>query len=200
MSRAFTGARVMATLAATSLLLLGCSMPPSQAEHGDMVLNAHDAPQAPQRDVVLGGYDKQLGGQDTTLSTSDGILNRGGAQYHPQKDHVLNDKPVRERPEADTPKRSVSVPELAAITVAVSKSAEDPNAVSIVRARIDATSNPVRPFCARLNDSRLDDANNRFNVVFGIVEQGSGQRAVVAIVDAGERAAVACRSLGYLSD
>jgi hypothetical protein len=73
----------------------------------------------------------------------------------------------------------------------------DPNALQILSAGVDDTQAPVRVVCARLRDNRLDDANNRFNVFFGVLSLESKELRV-SIIDSGARATVACQQLGYI--
>lgn len=197
------------------VLIQGCATHAPEPQTGDRLLSqewdtsvgGHDRALSGQDGVLsrgdsrtLGGRDNSLGGGDTAYSDGDQVLNPGQDQIFGRTDRILNRTNSVERPQAaPTPKRTLTKEEMAALTVAVSKLSGDPNALSIVEAQADDTSATVRNLCARLHDSRLDDDNNRYNVVFGILESSRGGRPGVSVIDSGQRASVVCQSLGYLS-
>lgn len=173
----------------------------------DQTLSSGDVILSGGSDSVLNNGDRTLGGSDLVLSGGDGVLSRGnvllnsaGDKPYGGVDQHLNPHASIAHPTGDiVPKRGLSAPEMAALTVAVSSLSDDPNALSIVDAAVDDTGQSVRGMCARINDSRLDDDHNRFNVVFGVLEPASTRPFDVSIIDSGQRASVACSRLGYLS-
>lgn len=212
--------RPLALVVVAGALLQGCATHSleHEAQHRrlatpqDLILGGQDQVLSEGDSVLSGGVDHNLGGHDAvlsqdavlsggdrTLSAGDVWLNSGATHGHTNADKVLNEKDSVQWPDMKkVPKRSLSNAEMTALTVAVSRGAEDPNGLTVVEARVDDTSGAVRNFCARLNDSGLDDENNRYNVVFGIVEARVDDIPLVSIIDAGQRATVVCDGLGYI--
>lgn len=208
-----TSAFKTACACAAIVFLHGCTAPPTQTGGGDYWLNPGEEAvlsDAEDRvlsdgDAVIGGADWASGGGDVNLSSFDRDLSKGdhtlnaqGEKIHGQQDIYLNASgtaPFMQDP--NIPKRDPNNEEMMAITVAVSRTTGDPNALSVIDARVDDTDSSVRLICARLHDSGLDDENNRFNVVFGTIELLAG-KPFVSLLDSGQRASVACSMMGYI--
>ena len=206
------GVTVRCIALALSAASVGCASSSNREDHRvenaapDHHYRASDSQLNAASDRYTGGdLDRYEHSDDIWTKSQDRVLNaRSPAQPHhhdairSRPDQALqatNFSPLTDGPE--TPKRAPDSKEMLAITIAASESVGDPNALQILSAGVDDTQAPVRVVCARLRDNRLDDANNRFNVFFGVLSLESKELRV-SIIDSGARATVACQQLGYI--
>jgi hypothetical protein len=206
------GVTVRCIALALSAASVGCASSSNREDHRvenaapDHHYRASDSQLNAASDRYTGGdLDRYEHSDDIWTKSQDRVLNARSPDQPHQHDAILsrpdqalqttNFSPLTDGPE--TPKRAPDSKEMLAITIAASESVGDPNALQILSAGVDDTQAPVRVVCARLRDNRLDDANNRFNVFFGVLSLESKELRV-SIIDSGARATVACQQLGYI--
>lgn len=171
-----------------------------EASRTDISLSGPDRTLNGHRDNDIGGFDTAIVGNDTALGGRDSVLNAGGGTALRRNDTTLNPPGAKVPPlvAPDVPKRDLQPRELQALSVTLARAASDPNSFRIKLAKIDDTNNAVRFLCAWVHDLRLDATNNRYNVVFGIIEARPEGKFLVSVIDSGQRASVACERMGYL--